>query len=700
MFSADSKSSKIHIDTPIRYLKGVGPNLAKVFAKIGINTILDLLYFFPRDYQDRSQIKRIKDLVSGQQALVLGEIKNIELDVKRRGFALVRAAISDASGIAEAIWFNQPYLLSFLKRGTKVLISGKVNTNLYRGVLEIAVKDYEKIEGEKDWDKIVPVYPLTEGLYQKNLRKLIKEALSLCLIQIVDFIPSGILKEEGFPPLAKAISNLHLPVDLRLTSPSRSRLAFEEFFLFQLGLLLMRKAREASLQGIPFDPKVELISQFEKSLPFALTNSQKQVIEELKADMAMAKPMSRLVQGDVGSGKTVVALFSALVAVAGGYQVAIMAPTEILAEQHYLKISSYLKDFSIKVQLLTGSIKAKQKKEILLALAHGEIKMLIGTHALIEEGVNFKNLGLVVIDEQHRFGVRQRAVLRKKGKMPDLLVMTATPIPRTLALTLYGDLDRSIISELPPGRLPVKTYFVPKNKRRDSYEFIRKEIKNGRQVFVVCPLIEESETLTIKAAQVEGELLQAKIFPEFKVAVMHGRLKGEEKQAIMNSFQKGETHVLVSTSVIEVGIDIPNATIMIIEQVERFGLSQLHQLRGRIGRGCEQSYCFLFGAPLTEEAKQRVKALIDSNDGFKIAESDLQIRGPGDFFGEKQSGLPTFKVADIILDEHLLRLAREKALQILAKDPKLENSVYGPLKQQIFKRYGGFLGLESLEMLS
>lgn len=597
-------------------------------------------------------------------------------------FSILKATLEDSTGSIKAVWFNQPYLERLFRAGMRLILCGKVEVDAYGGGLQLQVRDFEIDTGEPLG--IVPIYPLTEGLYPKHLRKIMKQALDKFLKCVEEVVPTFIQRSFRLVDLKFAIQTLHFPSDLELIEAARYRLVFDDFFVFQLGLGLRRQEVKEE-KGIAFKVEDDLLKDFK--LPFELTTAQKRVIDEIKADMQSDHPMNRLLQGDVGSGKTIVATVAALIAIQNVYQVALMAPTEILAQQHYAKIVKTLKSSKVKMKLLTGTTQKKKKVE--------EIEkwdLVIGTHALIEEKVKFKKLGLVVIDEQHRFGVLQRAKLKQKGINPDFLFMTATPIPRSLAFVLYGDLDRSVIDEMPPGRTPIKTYYVPESKRAGAYEFMRKELKNGRQVFVVCPLVEESEKVDLKAAMDEAERLQKDIFPEFKVGMIHGRMKGEDKDEIMNGFKKKKTHILVSTTVIEVGIDIPNATVMAIEHAERFGLSQLHQLRGRIGRGAEQSYCFLFSDARTPEAKTRLKAMLDSTDGFHIAEVDLRLRGPGEFYGIRQSGLPNFRVADIIRDEHVLKIARQAAFEFLKQDSKLEREENQPLREAIFARYGKFLG--------
>ena len=660
------------LDTPIQFVKGVGPKLAKIFANLGVFSVEDLLYLIPREWEDRRNIKPIIQLRPAFFDVAKGEILKIEDQPTRSRVSILKVYLSDRTATLQAVWFNQPFLKRLFKRGMKLIVSGKVEFSAYDHVLQISVRDFEIDTGENL--KIVPRYPLTAGLYPKKLRSVIKSVLD------------GYLEEIADERVRRALLTLHEPEDMESIGKARDFLAFEELFLFQLGLLLRRQEYKEELKGRKLEVAAAWLEEFNRLLPFRLTGAQDRVLQEIVADLGSGRPMNRLLQGDVGSGKTIVAVAAAWLAVKSGYQAAILAPTEILAQQHYGKLAELLKSANVKVDILTATTSSDKKREELL-----DADIIIGTHALIEEKVKFRDLALVVIDEQHRFGVHQRARLIKKGTTPHVLVMTATPIPRSLALTLYGDLDRSIIDELPPGRTPVKTYFVPKNKRSDAYEFIRLKVKEGRQVFFVCPLVEESSELDLKAAVEEAERLKNDIFPELKVGLLHGRLKSADKAAVMKQFLDRQIDILVATTVIEVGIDVPNATVMVIEHAERFGLSQLHQLRGRIGRGGEQSFCFLVGEPKTEEAKARMKAMIETNDGFKIAEADLRLRGPGEMLGVRQSGLPNFRVADIIRDEKILQAARAAALDLLEKDPQSAHNRWrsqGPETENSQKKLG------------
>ena len=663
----------VKLDTPAQYLKGVGPKVAKLLGTLAVETVEDLVYFFPREYQDRTNVKPIAQLSASNSEIVKGRIASISHQITRNRFSVLKLELSDLTGTIQAVWFNQPYLTKLFRRGMKLIIFGKVEYSSFDKTLQVSVRDFEVDTGENV--RIAPLYPLTEGLYPKKLKSIIKSALDNYLPVIKDALPDDLRKKYKLCGVQEAIQALHFPADLSKVEPARHRLAFEEFFFFQLNLALRQSAVKAKA-GIAFNVEQKILDGFIGSLPFKLTSAQNRVMTEIVSDMRAARPMNRLLQGDVGSGKTIIAALAAFLAIRNGYQVALMAPTEILAKQHFDKVIQLSGYRDIRVKLLTGSTQKIKEVRVM-----DKYDLVIGTQALIQRKIEFKKLGLVIVDEQHRFGVKERAVLAEKGLTPDNLVMTATPIPRSLGLTLYGELDRSVLDELPPGRTPIKTHYVPENKRQSSYEFMRQKINEGRQVFLVCPLVEESEKIDLKAAMDEADRLQREIFPEFKVGLMHGKLKSDQKDNIMKQFRAGKIQILVSTTVIEVGIDIPNATIMVVEHAERFGLAQLHQLRGRIGRGSEQSYCFLIAETKSSPARARIKAMLESSDGFHIAEVDLRLRGPGDFFGTRQSGLPIFRVADIIKDEKILCQARVEAFELVAKDVNRARNLWHSQRQ-------------------
>jgi len=682
----------------IDIIKGIGPKIAKKFQKKGIETIEDLLFFLPRTYEDRRKITPIGELIEEKTAVVFGEIikSGVNYYSKRKTYEVL---MTDGTGFLTLKWFNfqERVMRGLYPPGKKIYAIGEVHRFL-KTLEMIHPETFSEEEEEKletELGKIVPVYSAIEGLPEKTLRKIMRSVVEEYVDLVDNLIPPHILKKANLLPLKEALRNLHLPQPsenfedlLNEKNIYLRSLSFEELFFLELGLAL-KKSQVVKEKGIAFRVESPLVEEFLKRLPFELTKAQRRVIEEIKKDMAKPTPMNRLIQGDVGCGKTVVAFVSALIAIDNGYQVALMAPTEILAEQHYRNFRSYAQLMGIPFCLLTGGISPAKKREIYHGLATGYYKLVIGTHALFQERVEFKKLGLVIIDEQHRFGVLQRAALREKAKgiTPDTLVMTATPIPRTLALTVYGDLDVSIIDEMPKGRKPVITKLFLEYNKDKAYALVKEELKKGNQAYVILPLIEESESLNLKAVMTYGEELQREVFPEFKVRILHGKMSSVEKDKIMQAFKRGEINVLVSTTVVEVGVDVPNATVMVIEHAERFGLSQLHQLRGRVGRSEKQSYCFLiaYNVSFQSEAFKRLQILTQTHDGFKIAEEDLKLRGPGDLFGTQQSGFIEFKRADPVKDLDLLLLARDSAFELIREDPELKN--YPALKEELFRRW-------------
>jgi ATP-dependent DNA helicase RecG len=691
-------------DQPIQYLKGVGPKRALLFGKLGVQTLEDLLLFSPFRYEDRTALKKIAHLQPGEEQTILAEVKAVSLvETPRRRMKIVDAAVSDETGLLHAKWFNQPYLKDLFRPGEKIMLSGKVKANYYGGYrLEMESPLYEKVEEEETqihMGRIVPIYHETKGLTSRQIRSLIRFVLNLYAPKIPDVLPFFLIEKYHLIPLSEAISGLHFPVSdssLDQLNAGRSschrRLSFDELFLLQTGLALRKKRFSTQEKGISFQNAGELGNQLRALLPFRLTSAQEKVLTEIKEDMASDRPMNRLVQGDVGSGKTLVALISILIALENGYQAALMAPTEILAEQHYLSIRGYIERLGRTVTFLTSEMRKKAKEEILEGIGTGKYDLVIGTHALIQEGVEFKKLGMVVVDEQHKFGVLQRAKLAGKGYRPDVLIMTATPIPRTLALTLYGDLNISIIDELPPGRSPIRTFLFYGKQRERAYAFVEKELAKGRQAYVVCPLIEESEKSDLKAALELSATIQREILPHRNIGLLHGRLKREEKESVMREFKAGRIDLLVATTVVEVGIDVPNATVMLIEHAERFGLAQLHQLRGRVGRGSEQSFCLLAAEyPISAEAKRRLDAMVKSNDGFKMAEIDLEIRGPGEFFGTRQSGIPELRIANLMRDTSILEAARREAFTWVDQDPDLTKPESRPIRSLLERKWKGKL---------
>ena len=659
------------LSTDIRSIKGIGEQRAKALNKLGITTLRDLISWFPRKYDDRRQARRIADLVPGESACVAAMVAaEPKVSHIRKGMDLVKVRAVDETGVLDITFFNQTWLKNQLIQGETYIFYGKAEGNLLRKTMASPIVERE---GRGEFTgRIVPIYPLTAGVSQLILSRSIRQGLDACADILPDVLPDQVRQDHHLCRIGFAYENIHFPGDEKALDLARRRLAFEELFFFTIGLQRLRNRRET----VRVEPCGHVdMAEFYHTLPFTLTEAQRRCVDEALGDMRSGQPMNRLCQGDVGSGKTMVAAACVYFMVKNGRQAALMAPTEILAQQHYNGLAPLLESLGIRCALLTGSTKAAVKRSICAQLAAGEIQFAIGTHALITEGVEYADLGLVVTDEQHRFGVAQRAALAAKGQHPHTLVMSATPIPRTLALILYGDLDVSVIDQLPPGRQPIETYAVPGSYHQRVYNFIRKLVAEGRQAYIVCPMVEENDELPDerKAVTAYAQKLQAEVFPDLKVAFVHGKMKAKEKDAVMAAFADHETDILVSTTVIEVGVDVPNAAVMVIENAERFGLSQLHQLRGRVGRGKHQSYCILISDNQNEETKQRLKVMTKTADGFKIAEEDLRLRGPGDFFGERQHGLPGLRIADIGCDTQLLKEAQQAAEDLLARDPDLRD---------------------------
>lgn len=655
-----------------QFVKGVGPKRVKILQRLGVRDIWDLIYYFPRRYEDRSHIKPISQVREGNLETIKGRVLTLGTWKARSKMVIFQLAVDDGSGIIYATWFNQPYLKKRFKVGDEVILSGKVDRFKQ---LQILTLDYEIISDDRKdsihTGRITPIYPLTQDLPQRAVRSIIRSCLDKYSGRLLDWLPLEIRHRRGLIDIQAAIRNIHFPERFDLRDRARRRLIFDEFFLLQLALAIRKRRIKDSPIGVEHKVSVDIVKFLSKILPFELTEAQKRVMDEVTHDMGSPKPMNRLIQGDVGSGKTVIALYALLLTIQNGYQGALMVPTEVLAEQHYMTLSELLCELDANIVLLISGIPQNVRKNTLEDIREGEVDIIIGTHALIQEKVDYKKLGLVIVDEQHKFGVRQRLGLKKKGARPDCLIMTATPIPRTLALTLYGDLDVSVIDELPKGRKPVVTYWVRSNRRDRVYQFIREELRKDRQAYIVYPLVEESKDLELEAATQNRDKLQKEVFSDFSVDLIHGRMRADEKEKVLRRFRDKETDILVSTTVIEVGIDITDASIMLVENAERFGLAQLHQLRGRVGRGPFSSYCILISDASTGGACERLRAMVDTQDGFQIAESDLQIRGPGEFFGTRQHGLPELKLANILQDMELLEAAREEAFRLIEEDPRL-----------------------------
>jgi ATP-dependent DNA helicase RecG len=654
-------------------LKGVGPRRAADLARAGLASVEDLLYRFPIRYEDRSRLQPIASLKPGRPASITARILSCGVRTTRRpGFKIFEALVSDPSGSLRVTWLNQPFLRDVFSPGQHVVLYGEVEMR-GGGGLQLTNPQYEIVEEEEGetihTGRIVPVYEKAGSVTPKVQRRIVFDALQRLSPDISDHLPERVLVRLNLPARYPALLAAHFPpadasIDElnRFATPAQRRLIFEEAFLFQMGVMARRRSSAAERKPAAIHVDDRIRESARRVLPFRLTAGQRTALKEIVDDLQREQPMNRLLQGDVGAGKTIVALLAALVEMENGLQVAFMAPTEILAEQHFANISRLLQPSRFRVVLLTGSTTAAERRTLLADIENGSVHLVVGTHALVQGSVRFKQLGLVIIDEQHRFGVLQRATLREKGLHPDVLVMTATPIPRTLALTLYGDLDSSLIRDLPPGRLPIRTIAKPESRRDEIHAFVRRELEQGRQAYVIYPLVEESAKLDLKAATEMADHLAHDVFPQYQVGLLHGRMKADAKDRVMKAFGAGDLHILVSTTVVEVGIDVPNATVMIVEHAERFGLSQLHQLRGRVGRGADQSYCCLiYQAPLSDDARERLKAMTETTDGFQIAERDLEIRGPGDFFGTRQAGVPTFRLVDLVRDRELLDTAQREA---------------------------------------
>ncbi|MGI2335606.1 MAG: ATP-dependent DNA helicase RecG [Dehalogenimonas sp.] len=689
------------LEIPVTAFKGVNQTTAAKFKKLGIETVRDMLYHFPSRHLDYSRTTSIAELAPGPEQTILATVWEVRLTTPG-GRRSTEAILGDESGNIRALWFNNPYLLRQIHANDRLVVSGKIT--VFKGTLVFESPEWEKLENKElvHTGRLAPVYPLTAGLYPRIVRRLMKEVVDGFAPSLIDYLPETIRVRRELVSLPDAVAQAHFPDNEAAKDAARKRLAFDELFVLQLGVMAKKRAWRISQPGIPIMNNSQLMSGFLNTLDFQLTRAQQRSLNEILGDLGRNEAMSRLLQGDVGSGKTVVATASILMTIAAGYQAAFMAPTELLAEQHFRSVNGMLErlatnkqdngdsvsylgivpDRPLTVALLIGDAKQSGKTIIRNRINAGEIDLVIGTHSLIQKSMKFKKLGLAVIDEQHRFGVEQRQSLRQKGVNPHILVMTATPIPRTLALTLYGDLDLSVIDELPPGRQIIRTRWLKPEQRASAYAFIRKQVALKQQAFIICPLVEESETIQARAATAEYETLKMEVFPEFRLGLIHGRMSAAEKDSVMSAFGAGTLDVLVSTPVIEVGIDVPNATVMLIESADRFGLSQLHQFRGRVGRGKDQSYCMLLAENPSDLANARLTVIEKNQDGFVLAEEDLKLRGPGEFFGTRQSGLPDLKMARLS-DVPILEAARAEAIQLFEEDPKLQQPEHRRLYEEL-----------------
>ena len=678
-------------DIGIKEAPGVGDKISTYLKKLGIETIADLLHHFPHRYIDLSRIKPIGDIKIGDEVTVKGEVKAVNHSRLKRGMDLVQVGIFDGTGYIYGVWFNQGYIAGRLAKGTEVAFSGK--TSWVRGKLQIQNPFYDVLLAEDDGDtvntgRIIPVHPSTKNLSSNHLRKIIKKSLDRYGDLILEPLPDNLIKKFDLQDKAIAIKNIHFPEDEDIWRSSRKRLVFEELFILETGLLFRKKRMETKELGMAHKVDDGLLDEFYRLLPWRLTIDQSKAISEIRAGLEQASPMNRLLQGEVGSGKTMVAMAAILSVVGGGSQAALMAPTEILAEQHYINLHILLDKLGITSALITSGTSTSAKKEINSDVSSGKVSVVFGTHALIQKSIKFKKLGLVIIDEQHRFGVRQRLELRKKGKNPDVLVMTATPIPRTISLTLFGDLDISILRELPGKKgKKVETVICKESDRLSVYKAIKLEVKRGRQAYIVYPLVDESDKLQLKSVLQEAETMKKEVFKDERIGIVHGRLSADEKEKVMGEFRNGSLDILLSTTVIEVGIDVPNATAILIEHAERFGLSQLHQLRGRVGRGKYDSRCYLFADTASVEAKERIDAIVSLTDGFKLAERDLEIRGEGELFGPRQTGLPELRIAKLTKHLNILELARDEALKLLDSDNDLSSIENRVLRRELINRF-------------
>jgi ATP-dependent DNA helicase RecG len=691
--SVPAKSAAQLLATPVQYVKGVGPHVAELLDRLGLRFVRDLLFFFPRDYEDLTDRREIVDLEEGSLQSVLGVVEDVELRNMGTGRCVLGVLIRGTTGHLRGLWFNQPFMRERFGLGQRVMLSGKPKQNglvweMVHPKVATLAEDEEAPPGA-----ILPVYPLTEGLLQWQIRRFVREALDAYAGLLEEVFPAEYLETHGLWPLQKALPAIHFPESHEALDQARRRFVYQELFVLQLALAVKRHQQRSSSRSPVLEATAKIDARIRRLFPFELTAAQQQAIAEIAADMGRSVPMNRLLQGDVGSGKTVVALYAMLLAVAHGYQAVLMAPTEVLARQHVLTLDRLLAHSQVRRTQLIGGLAPALREAVLAGIAAGNIDLIVGTHAVIQEEVKFAKLGLVVIDEQHKFGVRQRATLKQAGLDPHYLVMTATPIPRTVTMSLFGDLDVSTLRDSPPGRQKVNTYLVREADRAKWWDFFAKKLREGRQGYVVAPLVEESEVIEAASVQAVYESLANGPLEGFRIALLHGRMTSEEKDAAMLDFRGGETQVLVCTSVVEVGVDVANATLMTIEDAERFGLAQLHQLRGRISRGAHPGFCGVFADPQTDEAQKRLNAFQSTTDGFRLAEIDFELRGPGELLGSRQHGLPPFRVADLLRDAEILEEARRDAQSVVAADPGLSNADHARVRRQVLTRYGQALHL-------
>jgi ATP-dependent DNA helicase RecG len=689
---AAPKSAVEVLATPVQFLKGVGEERAKLLRRLELHTLRDVLFFFPRDYQDLSDLRALDELQEGQPASVRGVVVEIDQKAITNG-VMLGVLVQVGDDFLRAVWFNQSYLLEKLTTGQNVMFYGRPKLRGQRW--EMNHPKLTTLDNPDDQPECLlqPIYPLTEGLKQYQIRRVVADALAAHLDVLDEVFPAELLAKYGLATLHQALPQIHFPKNHAELDEARRRLVFQELYILQLALSLRRYEQESDCRAPELPVTAKIDARIRRLLPFELTAGQRQAIAEISADLARDRPMNRLLQGDVGSGKTVIAVYAMMAAVAHGQQAALMAPTEVLARQHAQVLGRTLAKSRVRIGLLTGGLTASERKETLAAISEGEIDLVVGTQAIVQSGVEFHKLGLVVIDEQHKFGVRQRAALRHAGLDPHYLVMTATPIPRTVAMTAFGDLEVSTLRDRPPGRQPVLTYLVDADKIEAWWEFVRKKLREGRQAFVITPLVEETEDSSLENVMGSYEDLANGELADFQLDIIHGRLNARDKEAAMQAFREGKTQVLVSTSVVEVGVDVPNATVMTIQGAERFGLAQLHQLRGRVSRGQSPGYCGVMADPQTDAARARLDALAGSSDGFELAEIDFQLRGPGDLLGTRQHGLPPLRIADLVRDADVLVEARAAAQELIASDAGLSQPEHAPLRRMAMIRYGKVLEL-------